>query len=96
MSEVFPKPPLTAFKILKNIKEHLVRAKRPNLNNKPKRKVNRINKCNKPCQACPYILEGKEVKMNNNATWRIMAPMNCNFENCVYLIECNKQNCGQK
>ena len=55
-----------------------------------------MSKYNKPCTDCPYILEGKEVKVNNNATWRIMAPMNCNSENCVYLIEYNKQNCGQK
>ena len=96
MSEVFPEPPLTAFKRPKNIKEYLVRAKLPGLNNRPKRKVNGMSKCNKPCQACPYILEGKEVKVNNNAIWRIMAPVNCNSENCVYMIECNKQNCGQR
>ena len=34
MSEVFPEPPLTAFKRPKNIKEYLVRAKVPGLNNK--------------------------------------------------------------
>ena len=55
-----------------------------------------MRKCKKPCQACPYILEGKEVKVNNNEIWRIMAPVNCNSENCVYMIECNKQNCGQR
>ena len=25
-----------------------------------------------------------------------MTPVNCNSENCVYMIECSKQNCGQK
>ena len=84
MSEVFPEPPLTAFKRPKNIKEYLVRAKLPGLNNRPKRKVNGMSKCNKPCQACSYILEGKEVKVNYKSTWKIIKQVNCNSYNCVY------------
>ena len=91
MSDLFPAPPLTAFKRPKNIKVPEV----PGLNNRPKRKVNGMSKCNKPCQASPYILEEKEVKVNYKATRKIIKPVNCNYENCVYMIECNKQNCGK-
>ena len=55
-----------------------------------KREIKGITKCNKPCQACPLIMEGKEVK-SDNFTWKITQLVNCETENCVYMIECNKE-----
>ena len=56
-----------------------------------------MKKCNKPgCGACPFILEGKEVKSTFNATSvKINCPVNCETENLVYGIFCKKENCKQ-
>ena len=54
-----------------------------------------MKRCNKPCQACPFILEGKEVN-SDKFTWKITKQATCSTENCVYMIECNKENCKQR
>jgi hypothetical protein len=53
-----------------------------------------MTKCNMPCQAFPFIMEEKEVK-SDNFTF-IRQPINCDTENCVYMIECNKEKCKQR
>ena len=95
MTEVFPEPPLTAFRRQKNIGEYLTRAKVPPPKSRSKREIRGRTKCNKPCQACPFIMEGKEVK-SDNFTWKITQSMNCETENCIYMIECNKEKCKQR
>ena len=95
MAEVFPEPPLIAYRRQKNIKEFLVRAKVPPRNTKTKRTLKGMKKCNKPCQACPFILEGKEIK-GDKFDWKITTPANCQTKNVVYMIECNKENCKQR
>ena len=52
LAEVFPLPPLVAYKRPQNIKQKLVRAKRESKGRK---------KCLK-CSACPYIKEGIKVE----------------------------------
>ena len=89
MAEVFPEPPLIAYRRQKNIKEFLVRAKVPPRNKKTKRTVKGMKKCNKSCHACPFILEGKEIK-GDKFDWKITTPANCQTKNVVYVIECNK------
>ena len=95
IAEVFPEPPLTAFRRQKNIGEYLIRAKVPPAKSRSKREMKGMTKCNKPCQACPFIMEGKEVK-SDKFTWKITQPMNCETENCIYMIECNKEKCKQR
>ena len=70
MAEVFPEPPLTAFKRPKNIKEYLVRAKVRGENTREKRKMFGMSKCNKPCQACPFIKEGNVIKYGKTKSGR--------------------------
>jgi hypothetical protein len=95
VAEVFPEPPLTAFRRQTNIGEYLIRAKVPPSKSRSKRELKGMTKCNKPCHACPFIMEGKEVK-SDNFTWKITQPMKCETENCVYMIECNKEKCKQR
>ena len=33
---------------------------------------------------------------SDNFTWKITQPMNCETENCVYMIECNEEKCKQR
>ena len=55
MKEVFPEAPLTAFKIQKNLRDFLIRARVPPT---PRARLQRLNKgmsqCVLKCIACPY------------------------------------------
>ena len=96
LAEVFPQPPLTAFKRQRNIKDHTVRAKVPkSIERYPKREVKGMQKCLKNCSACPYIKEGKSVR-TSGGTWNLIRKFNCESYNLIYLIECNKNNCQEK
>ena len=66
LSEVFPEPPLTAYKRQRNVRDHLIRAKVPSDPKlHPQRRQRGMKKCGKDCSACPFIREVKSLKMNN-------------------------------
>ena len=80
----------------KNIKDHLIRAKVPSdPKPHPSRRNRGMQKCRKNCTACPYIREVKSLKINQNE-WKINQSLNCEVSNCIYLIECRKNNCNMK
>ena len=91
LAEVFPSPPLTAYRRQPNIRSHLIRAavaKGPG--RYPTRSQWGMKKCNKPhCNACPYIKEGKNITINGTQ-WRMMKNLDCNSDNIVYAIVCKK------
>ena len=58
-------------------------------------KLRGMKRCGKNCTACPYIREVKSIRMNNNE-WKINQSLNCEVSNCVYMIQCTKDNCGMK
>ena len=93
LAEVYQQPPLTAFRRQRNLKDHLIRAKVPS---DPKlhqtRRHRGMKKCNKNCSACPFIREVKSIKINN-AEWKINQSLDCSVSNCIYLIQCKKENC---
>ena len=60
------------------------------MDNRNKRKNPGMKKCGNWCTACPYIKEGKSVKINGQKTWKINRNVNCESTNIVYLIECSK------
>ena len=96
LREVFPHPPLMAFKRQKNIKDILIRAKiSKNISVRPKRTQKGMKKCLKMCAACPFIKEGREIK-GHNFNWKINKNVDCNTSNVVYIIQCIKENCNQK
>jgi hypothetical protein len=97
LAEVFPQPPLTAFKRQKNVRDHLIRAQVAKSQPKyQKRELKGMVKCTQNCTACPYIKEGKSIKINKRTDWKINKKVDCNSYNIVYLIECNKNNCKEK
>ena len=54
------------FKRQKSIGDLAIRAKVPKaLNLRPKRVINGMKKCGKNCPICPFIKEGREVKIKN-------------------------------
>ena len=95
LSEVFPNPPLTAFKRQPNIRSMVIRANVSKTKKYPTRYQRGMTKCNTPnCTACAYILETKEVKING-VSWKINKKLNCNNYNIVYGIICKKDKCKE-
>ena len=64
IAEVFPEPPITAFRRQKNIGEYLIRAKVPVSKSRAKRDIKGMTKCNKPTS------QGEKVK-SDTFTWKI-------------------------
>ena len=52
-------------------------------------------KCGQQCTACPYIKEGKSIKLKKSQ-WNINRNLNCESRNIIYLIECQKEKCIKK
>ena len=52
-----------------------------------------MRKCGK-CVVCSSIKEGRTIK-TKKFTWTLNRQFNCNSENVIYLIECDKENCKQ-
>ena len=80
LKEVFPQPPMVAFRRAKNLKDHLIRAKIPPVPPlRPKRIVNGMTACNKPlCETCPYVQKLQKFKGPFSKNEVILnAPMNC-------------------
>ena len=75
LAEVFTRPPLTAYIRQPNIRNYLTRAILPK-NSKKKAVLKCLKKCGKGCPACPYIKEGKSVKINNKER-KINKPYDC-------------------
>ena len=97
IADCFPEPPLTAYRRPKNLREYLIRAKVPPPPDiRPKRQLKGMTKCEIDCTACPYILEGKSVKITQKNTWKLNRSMSCNNFNIIYMIECNKNNCHSR
>ena len=95
MKDTFPEPPLVAYKRQTNLGDFLIRAKvNPKHDRKSDRKLRGMKKCGQACHACPYIHERKNIKSGNH-TWNIEDRLDCNTENIVYLIQCDKENCTE-
>ena len=52
-----------------------------------------MRKCWQDCPTCPYVTEGRDIKINRNK-WKINMQFNCSSYNVVYAIICNKDNCN--
>ena len=97
LKEVFPHPPMMAYKRQRNLKDILIQAKVPETQRNPKRTLKGMNKCHKVyCNICPFVKERKSFKMNTKQIWNINKHVNCNSQNVVYMIECDKEGCTEK
>ena len=96
LAEVYPEPPLTAYKRQRNIRDSIVRARvPPPLSQYPRRQINGMKKCERGCIICPFVKEAKHVK-GNTFTWSINNQVNCHSQNIIYLIQCTKERCNLK
>ena len=53
-----------------------------------------MKKCQKQCHICSYIQERKSIK-SRKFTWSFNDHVDCNTENIIYLIQCDKENCKE-
>ena len=92
MKEVFPAPPLIAYTRPKTIKDHLIRAKLPSSNTRPKRTIPGMHKCGKlSCRICSYVSTGKVIKATyTNASVQLSKSFDCQTSNIVYIVSCKK------
>ena len=87
MLEVFPEPPMVAFRRPTNLREKLICAKLPPTG-RPNRKVKGMKKCGRNC---PYIKEGKVVRCSKTfKNVEVNSQCNCKTENVIYIVTCKK------
>ena len=85
MKEVFPQPPITAYRRQKNLRDFLIRAK-VSEPKRPQRHTRGMSKCGQACTACPYIQERKNIRIKENSYWEINRSTNCQSSNVIYMI----------
>ena len=87
--EVFPEPPLIAFRRCKNLKDILVRARLSNEGNGGTDKKG-CSRCGKSrCQVCNVMSNSEHFHSNvDSREYRINYSFNCDSSNVVYLLEC--------
>ena len=99
MLEVFPKPPMLAFRQPPNLGRTLCRAKLPPTQIKNKRRLIGVKPCNQPCSICPYVKLSKEFKSTHTKEVFLMnGQYNCSSKGIIYLTtctQCKKQYVGQ-
>ena len=87
LKEIFPKPPMVAYKRPPTIGDKLIRSKVPKLmNRRSQRQIKGMKKCLN-CVNCPYVIEGKVVKsFASKAVVPIKVAASCEKNNVVYCI----------
>ena len=99
LNEVFPFPPLVAYKVGPNLRRKLIRAKVPPAPaNRPSRQIPGMKKCGKAtCQACPYVQTGKSFRATaTNHSVEVLSQVDCETKNLLYAISCTVANCRQQ
>ena len=85
--EVFPEPPVTAFRRCKNLKDLLVRARLATNNNCDERGCTRCEKSR--CQVCKSMSESDSFYSHaTSKEYKINFSFNCDSSGVVYLFDC--------
>ena len=101
LAEIFPSPPMPAYRQPRNIRSILCRSKLfpVNRSNRLKRATHRDapgwNKCGKQCKVCPYTLDKTQAVTGTASGYvhEITQAVTCDTSNCVYYWKCIKANC---
>ena len=90
--QVFPHPPVIAYKRNASPRDLLVHSELPQ--NKPSNQQPAgIHKCNHPrCLTCSFLQEGQTnyIFFNTNESRKITDYISCNSKNLIYLIQCKR------
>ena len=101
LTEIFPSPPMPAFRQPRNIRSLLCRSKvyPVTRNNKLKRGTHKDapgwSKCGKQCKVCPYTMERTKTVTGTASGYvhQISEAVTCETTNCIYYWKCTKPNC---
>ena len=96
LKNVFPQPPMVAFKQPRNssLRQILVKSTLPG---REQRLLPGLKKCrNVACSTCPFIKEGPKIvcSQNRKVNTHLHEQVNCETENLVYIITCEKPQCN--
>ena len=95
LKNVFPRPPMVAYRRQPNLKDKLNQANVPEIPTRPVRKLKGMRKCNIPCPICPFVEEVKVVKSTkSHERVEINAHITCQTRNLIYCATCEK--CSQQ
>ena len=95
LAKIFPEPPLVAYRRPQSLRDKLIKSKIPEVPPaRPKRNMPGQKKClGGNCSTCPFIEPLKTVKCHiSGASVEINAAVNCQTENAIYCISCNRCN----
>ena len=95
LREVFPAPPLTAYKVNRNLGTFLIRARIPRpAPIRDYRVKNGMHRCKKNLRGCPvcyFVLETRMMKATaTDAIVEIRGDLNCQTSGIIYCITCKK------
>jgi hypothetical protein len=99
LQEVFPDPPLVAYKVAPNRRAKLIRAKVPPVpRTRPSRAKPGMKRCAKPrCPACPYVQPGLTFSATaTNYRADLTTEVDCTTTNLCYAISCGVPRCGKQ
>ena len=96
LKQVFPFPPLIAYRRPKNIRDLVIKARIPPVYVRPTRTQAGYKKCtNVSCLTCPYSIPGKLIKSTaSEFKTEVNTSVNCKSSNIIYLITC--KHCRQQ
>ena len=95
--EIFPQPPMVAYKQSPNLKQVLCRA-RLQCTTRPQRQKIGMLKCTKSCNVCCYLNKTKEIVSKTNEKFQMVGQFGCHTTGIIYLVTCSncrKQYVGQ-
>ena len=97
MKEIFPEPPLTAYRRPQSLRDKLIKAKIQNTpNSRPQRAIPGAKRCTRVNYlTCPYMILDSEVKCKVTAKKTVVnTSVTCTTSNIIYCITCDK--CGEQ
>ena len=96
MKEIFPEPPLTAYRRPQSLRDKLIKAKIQNTPIRSQRATPGAKRCTRVnCLTCPYLITGSEVKCTvTGKKYIVNTSVTCTTSNIIYCITCDK--CGKQ
>ena len=95
--EIFPQPPMIAYRQPPNLKQTLCRAKLPTAK-RSQRQQHGMQRCLHQCPVCIHMLDTRVIKAKNNDTYQMNGQFGCETTSVIYLatcLKCKKQYVGQ-
>ena len=91
IKEIFPLPPMIAYKQSSNLKNMLCRAKLPTIKlGNSSRKFIGMKRCTNSCNVCIYYNNTKTIKSKSGETFKMTGQYGCQTTSIIYLASCSK------